>query len=60
MVMLRTWLIAAALGALDLSGVGIKVGVGVVRAQFPPTPKGVTVLDSHVEDGVRISYKEVS
>ncbi|KAF2659029.1 alpha/beta-hydrolase [Lophiostoma macrostomum CBS 122681] len=31
---------------------------GVVRAQFPPTPEGVTTLDSHVEDGVKISYKE--
>ncbi|KAH9872869.1 hypothetical protein J1614_005263 [Plenodomus biglobosus] len=27
-------------------------------AQFPPTPVGVTVLDSQLEAGVRISYKE--
>lgn len=27
-------------------------------AQFPPAPVGVTVLDSQLEDGVRISYKE--
>jgi hypothetical protein len=32
---------------------------GLTRAQFPPTPEGVTVLDSHIEDGIRISYKEV-
>lgn len=31
----------------------------VVQAQFPPTPEGITVLQSHVEDGVTISYKEV-
>jgi hypothetical protein len=28
-------------------------------AQFPPALDGVTVLDSHIEDGIRISYKEV-
>jgi hypothetical protein len=28
-------------------------------AQFPPALEGVTVLDSHIEDGIRISYKEV-
>lgn len=33
---------------------------GLTSAQFPPTPEGVTVLDSHIEDGIRISYKEVS
>ncbi len=32
---------------------------GLTWAQFPPTPEGVTVLQSHVEDGARISYKEV-
>lgn len=31
----------------------------VVDAQFPPKPAGITVLNSHVEEGVRISYKEV-
>lgn len=31
---------------------------GITHAQFPPIPSGVTVLDSHVEEGVRISYKE--
>lgn len=29
-----------------------------VIAQFPPTPQGITVLDSHLEEGVKISYKE--
>lgn len=33
--------------------------VGLVQAQFPPPLKGVTVLESHVENGARISYKEV-
>ncbi|KAL7624533.1 hypothetical protein AAE478_006098 [Parahypoxylon ruwenzoriense] len=28
------------------------------RAQFPPTPEGVTVLESRFGDGVTISYKE--
>jgi hypothetical protein len=31
----------------------------LVQAQFPPKPEGVTVLQSQVEEGVRISYKEV-
>lgn len=30
-----------------------------VYAQFPPALEGVTVLDSHIEEGIRISYKEV-
>jgi hypothetical protein len=33
---------------------------GVVNAQFPPTPEGVTVLKSQLDEGVTISYKEVS
>lgn len=32
---------------------------GLINAQFPPTPERVTVLESHIEDGIRISYKEV-
>ena len=28
-------------------------------AQFPPTPEGVTVLQSKFGDGVTLSYKEV-
>jgi hypothetical protein len=30
-----------------------------IAAQFPAKPSGVTVLDSQIEDGIRISYKEV-
>lgn len=30
-----------------------------VQAQFPPKPEGVTVLESKLVDGARISYKEV-
>ena len=41
--------LVGALGALS----------GVTLAQFPPTPSGVTVLQSQVEEGARISYKEV-
>lgn len=33
---------------------------GLVAAQFPPKPEGVTVLESKLEEGVKISYKEVS
>jgi hypothetical protein len=33
---------------------------GVVNAQFPPTPEGVTILESQLDEGVRISYKEVT
>jgi hypothetical protein len=32
---------------------------GAVNAQFPPTPTGVSVLESEIENGIRISYKEV-
>jgi len=32
---------------------------GVANAQFPPTPEGVTVLESQLDEGVTISYKEV-
>lgn len=32
----------------------------LVYAQFPPILEDVTVLDSHIEDGIRISYKEVT
>lgn len=46
--MLRLSLVAG-LGALS----------GVTLAQFPPTPSGVTVLESQIEEGIRISYKEV-
>jgi hypothetical protein len=33
---------------------------GLAAAQFPPKPEGVTILESKLEEGVRISYKEVS
>ncbi|KAF2261091.1 alpha/beta-hydrolase [Lojkania enalia] len=29
-----------------------------IQAQFPPTPEEITVLESQIEDGIRISYKE--
>ncbi|KAF2715244.1 alpha/beta-hydrolase [Pleomassaria siparia CBS 279.74] len=31
---------------------------GLVKAQFPPPLEDVTVLESHIEEGIRISYKE--
>lgn len=31
---------------------------GYVNAQFPPKPEGVTVLESKIEKGIRITYKE--
>jgi hypothetical protein len=37
----------------------LSVWNGLVQAQFPPPLEGVTVINSHVEDGARISYKEV-
>lgn len=40
----------SAIGALQLH----------VAAQFPAQPEGITVLESQVEDGARISYKEAS
>jgi hypothetical protein len=42
---------------LTLGAIGGLTGLGA--AQFPPKPEGVSVLESKLEDGVRISYKEV-
>ncbi|KAI1395449.1 serine carboxypeptidase [Hypoxylon fuscum] len=38
--------------------IGISVLASFAKAQFPPTPEGVTVLKSKFGDGVTISYKE--
>jgi hypothetical protein len=32
----------------------------LIASQFPPTPEGVTVIQSQIQPGVSISYKEVS
>ncbi|XXG97922.1 hypothetical protein Hte_004238 [Hypoxylon texense] len=40
------------------AAIGIFMLALPVRAQFPPTPKNVTVLKSRFGDGVTISYKE--
>jgi hypothetical protein len=32
---------------------------GISSAQFPPTPEGVTEIESKFGDGVRLSWKEV-
>ncbi|KAF2747109.1 alpha/beta-hydrolase [Sporormia fimetaria CBS 119925] len=44
------------------SGLSILAAVGglagIAQAQFPPTPEDVTVLESKLIDGARISYKE--
>ncbi|KAF1851112.1 alpha/beta-hydrolase [Cucurbitaria berberidis CBS 394.84] len=32
--------------------------IGIVDAQFPAPLEGVTILNSQIEDGIRISYKE--
>ncbi|KAI2463189.1 serine carboxypeptidase [Annulohypoxylon bovei var. microspora] len=37
---------------------GLSSLVPLTRAQFPPTPEGVTVLESKFSNGVTISYKE--
>jgi hypothetical protein len=40
----------------------IAVGLGVISlaaAHFPPTPYGITEVDSKVQPGVSISFKEV-
>lgn len=41
-------------------GVVLIVAVAFVDAQWPSEPKDTLILKSKVEDGVRISYKEVS
>jgi hypothetical protein len=32
---------------------------GISYAQFPPSPEGVTEIESKFGDGVRLSWKEV-
>ena len=32
---------------------------GLTQAQFPPKPEGVTILESKLVEGAKISYKEV-
>jgi len=32
----------------------------LIASQFPPTPEGVTTIQSRLQPGVSISYKEVS
>lgn len=32
----------------------------LVRAQFPPTPEGITLLKSKFNENITISYKEAS
>ncbi|KAI0541759.1 carboxypeptidase S1 [Xylaria digitata] len=43
-----------------IRAIGLTVGflAPTVVAQFPPTPEGVTVLESKFGNGVKISYKE--
>lgn len=49
------------MGSLKFAFVGALGALsGVTLAQFPPTPSGVTVLQSQVEEGARISFKEVN
>ena len=47
------------MGAFGLPLLGaIGLLSGVVNAQFPPKPEGLTILESQLDEGVRISYKE--
>lgn len=48
----------ARLGLSLLAGAGALFGSAL--AQFPPAPEGVTVLESKLSPGVKISYKEAS
>ncbi|TGJ85236.1 hypothetical protein E0Z10_g3523 [Xylaria hypoxylon] len=43
-----------------VQAIGLTVGflAPAIVAQFPPTPEGVTVLESKLGNGVKISYKE--
>ncbi|KAI1382837.1 serine carboxypeptidase [Hypoxylon trugodes] len=40
------------------TAVGFSLLLPLARAQFPPTPENVTVLESKFDNGVKISYKE--
>ncbi|KAI1165808.1 carboxypeptidase S1 [Nemania serpens] len=46
--------------ATFIRAVGLAAGflASTAEAQFPPTPEGVTVLESKFDNGVTISYKE--
>ncbi len=48
-------------GVRFIQAIGLTAGflAPAVVAQFPPTPEGVTVLESKFGNGVKISYKEV-
>ncbi|KAH7074774.1 Alpha/Beta hydrolase protein [Paraphoma chrysanthemicola] len=41
-----------------LAGGVIGTVAGLVFGQFPPPPENVTIIESNIEDGIRISYKE--
>lgn len=45
------------LHSLPLLGVTLLL-TALAHAQFPPTPRDVKVVQSQLEEGVRISYKE--
>ncbi|KAI1408193.1 serine carboxypeptidase [Hypoxylon sp. FL1857] len=40
------------------TALGVSVLLSFTRAQFPPTPENVTIIESKFGDGVTISYKE--
>lgn len=46
-------------GGYLLATIGGLASIAQVHAQFPPKPEGVTVLESKLVEGARISYKEV-
>jgi hypothetical protein len=46
-------------GVYLLATIGGLAGIALVKAQFPPKPQEVTILESKLVDGARISYKEV-
>jgi len=46
------------INALSAAIVASALWGGVAHTQFPPVPVGMTILQSHLEDGVSISYKE--
>lgn len=46
------------MGVLSTFAVGAGL-LGLATAQFPPKPYGITTVQSNLQPGISISYKEV-
>lgn len=47
------------LASTAVAGLASVAAAGQDRSYFPPSPEGLTVVESKHQEGVKISYKEV-